>query len=60
MRKTILILAIVGTAVACASPTSPSHKTPQPLLWDGIPCTTEDGRSGYLISAGRDFVCQAN
>ena len=63
--KTLLAVAALLTLAACSvQSTAPhrlradsaSHRNLQP----GDPCTTSDGRSGYLVTAGNKLVCQAS
>ena len=58
--KLVLALAALA-AVACSSPVAPRHFVPQQsrTLNVGDPCTTSDGRSGYIVYAGNKLVCEA-
>ena len=62
MRKTLLALLTVGVLAACSGqPSAPvKHADSVSVKKDGEPCTTSDGRSGYVVTSGFQTYCQAS
>jgi hypothetical protein len=56
MRRIIALALTVGFAAACSNPTEPTRPAPlragAKAANDLIPCTTDDGRSGYAWASG--------
>ena len=52
MKRLILLASIVALG-ACSATTAPTAPSKIPTIHrELIPCTTEDGRSGYMITSG--------
>ena len=63
MKRTVLIAAAAAVAFGSGytgARTIVSHKAPVVrVAWEGgEACTTENGRSGYMMSSGRGWECQ--
>lgn len=63
MKRTVLVAAAAVVAFGSGytgARTLASHNSPVATVADaGDACTTLDGRSGYMMSSGREWVCQA-
>lgn len=61
MTKLVLALALVAGLSACSTqPSAPAkHADSASVKKDGEPCTTSDGRSGYVVTSGFQTYCQA-
>lgn len=61
MRRLILAVAMVAGVTACSQhPAAPAKQADSASVKkDGEPCTTPDGRSGYVVTSGFQTYCSA-
>lgn len=61
MKRTILCSAFTVAAIAAAVATQSAYAVRAPkavmIVDAGDPCTTDTGRSGYMVSTGFGLVC---